>query len=183
LPISEFGQDSQGSDVNIVDVQSIRAIVHNLFTTGSANIAPSATQSSSAPTTLDIVNATTHDGLGAALEKSFGVDGMTAGTVTTADSLANSSTIAYGAGAGDAAHTLADRLQLTATASDAVAPDTVRLTIGTDFPAAQYMGADIPTTTTSSTPVTTVDATAGGTQAPAPTDLTQMTGAHTPCVK
>jgi LCP family protein required for cell wall assembly len=183
LPISEFGQDSQGSDVNIVDVQSIRAIVHNLFTTGSANIAPSTTQSSSAPTTLDIVNATTHDGLGAALERSFGVDGMIAGTVTTADSLAGTSTIAYGAGAGDAAHTLADRLQLTATASDAVAPGTVRLTVGTDFPAAQYMGADIPTTTTSSTPVTTVDATATGTQAPAPTDLTQMTGAHTPCVK
>src|SRR5258707_236571 len=41
LPISEFGQDSQGGDVNIVDVQNIRAIVHNLFTTGSANIAPS----------------------------------------------------------------------------------------------------------------------------------------------
>jgi hypothetical protein len=164
-------------------VQSIRAIVHNLFTTGSAKIAPSTTQSSSAPTTLDIVNATTHNGLGASLEKSFGVDGMIAGTVTTADSLADTSTITYGPGAGDAAHTLADRLQLTATASDVVAPGTVRLTVGTDFPAAQYMGADIPTTTTSSTPVTTVDATATGTQAPAPTDLTQMTGAHTPCVK
>jgi hypothetical protein len=108
---------------------------------------------------------------------------MKAGTVTTADSLAGTSTIAYGAGAGDAAHTLADRLQLTATASDAVAPGTVRLTIGTDFPAAQYMGAGIPTTPSSSTPVTTVDATATGTQAPAPTDLTQMTGGHTPCVK
>jgi hypothetical protein len=45
------------------------------------------------------------------------------------------------------------------------------------------MGAGIPTTPSSSTPVTTVDATATGTQAPAPTDLTQMTGGHTPCVK
>ena len=79
------------------------------------------------------------------------------------------------------AHTLADRLQLTATASDDIAPDTVQLTIGTDFPAAQYMSGD--TSTPTPTPVTTVDATANGTQAPAPTDLTQMAGSNTPCVK
>jgi hypothetical protein len=111
----------------------------------------------------------------------FGAKGLTTGTVTTADSLADSSTIAYGAGASDAAHMLADRLQLTATASDAVAPDTVRLTIGVDFPAAEYMTDSGPTTT--ATPVTTVDATATGTQAPAPTNLTEMAGKNTPCVK
>ena len=181
LPISEFSQDSQGEDVNIVDVQGIRAIVHNLFTNGSTPDTPTATQSRSVPTTLDVVNATNHDGLGSAVEQSFGADGLTAGTVTTAGSLANTSTIAYGPGAADAARMLADRLQLTATASDVVAPDTVQLTIGADFPAEQYMSGT--STSVTATPVTTVDATASGTQAPAPTDLTEMAGKNTPCVK
>ena len=76
---------------------------------------------------------------------------------------------------------MADRLQLTATASDAVAPDTVRLTIGADFPAAEYTTGSSPTATAG--PVTTVDATASGARAPAPTDLTEMAGKNTPCVK
>ena len=181
LPISEFGRDSQGEDVNIVDVQAIRAIVHNLYTNGTPPAESSSTQSPSVPTTLDVVNATNHDGLGSAVERSFAADGLTEGSVTTADSLAETSTIAYGAGAGDAAQALADRLQLTATASDAVAPDTVQLTVGADFPAAQYLTGSSPTTT--ATPVTTVDATASGAQAPAPTDLTEMAGTTTPCVK
>ncbi len=57
----------------------------------------------------------------------------------------------------------------------------MRLTIGADFPAAQY--ATDSGTPAVAAPVTTVDATASGTQAPAPTDLTEMAGAHTPCVK
>lgn len=185
LPISQFSQDQQGEDVNIVDVPSIRTIVHSLFTTGSPNATPTTTQSFSTPTTFDVINATSHDGLGAALEKSFGVDGMAAGNVITADSLAPTSTISYGTGAADAARKLADRLQLNATASETVAPGTVQLTVGSDFPAAQYLNDEglMSTTTTSATPVTTVDATATGSQAPAPTDLTEMSGAHTPCVK
>jgi hypothetical protein len=181
LPISEFGQDTQGEDVNIVDVQGIRAIVHNLFTDGSTPTTPTPTQTPSVPTTLDVVNATNHDGLGSAVERSFGVDGLIAGTVSTAHSLTDTSAIAYGVGAADAARILADRLQLTATASDTVAPDTVLLTIGADFPADQYMTDS--TAATSEPPVTTVDATASGTQAPAPTDLTEMAGKNTPCVK
>ena len=181
LPISEFGQDTRGEDVNMVDVPSIRAIVHNLFTNGSPTDTSSPTQSPSVPTTLDVVNATNHEGLGSAVEQSFGADGLTAGTVTTAESLADASTIAYGPGADGAAHMLADRLQLTASPSDTVARDTVRLTIGADFPAAQYSTSS--STAAVATPVTTVDATASGTQAPAPTDLTEMAGTNTPCVK
>ena len=70
---------------------------------------------------------------------------------------------------------------VTASASDAVAPDTVQLTIGADFPADQYLTGS--STAAVATPVTTVDATATGTQAPAPTDLTEMAGTNTPCVK
>lgn len=181
LPISEFGQDTAGEDVNMIDVQGIRAIVHNVFTNGSPSDPAAPSQSSSSPTTLDVVNATDHEGLGATLEQSLGADGLTAGKVTTADRLAEKSTIAFGPGAEQAAHLLADRLQLTAIASDVVAPDTVRLTIGADFPASQY--ATDSGTPAVAAPVTTVDATASGTQAPAPTDLTEMAGAHTPCVK
>jgi hypothetical protein len=181
LPISEFGQDSRGEDVNIVDMQRIRGIVHNLFANGSRPDTSAPTQTPSTPTILDVINGTNHDGLGSAVEQSFGADGLTAGTVTTADSLTDTSTIDYGPDAGDAARMLADRLQLTATASDAVAPGTVRLTIGADFPAAQYITGSSPTAATA--PVTTVDATASGTEAPAPTDLTEMAGTSTPCVK
>jgi LCP family protein required for cell wall assembly len=187
LPISEFGQDPAGEDVNLVDVHSIRAIVHNIFTNGSP--APSSvsstttTQTHSATTVLDVVNATTHDGLGTAVQQSLSTDGLTAGRVITADSLAKNSTITYGPGAGDAAKTLADQLHLTAVASNAVAPKTVRLTIGADFPARNYPTDTVSTATTTPVPVTAVDATAAGTQAPAPTDLTEMGAAKTPCVK
>jgi LytR cell envelope-related transcriptional attenuator len=185
LPISQFSQDQQGEDVNIVDVPGIRAIVHSLFTTGSPNANPTTTHSPSVPTTFDVINATSHDGLGAALEKSFAVDGMTAGSVITAEGLSSTSAISYGTGAADAARKLADRLQLNATASKAVAPGTVQLTVGSDFPASRYMNDEdaMSTTTTTAAPVTTVDATASGSEAPAPTDLTEMSGAHTPCVK
>jgi LCP family protein required for cell wall assembly len=180
LPISEFGQDTAGEDVNVVDVQSIRGIVHNLFADGSTPAAALRSQTPSVPTILDVINATNHDGLGSAVERTFGADGMIAGTVSTADRVAKS-TIAYGVGAANAARMLADKLQLSAAASDTVAPDTVLLTIGADFPADQYMADSTPAAP--STPVTTVDATAAGTQAPAPTDLTEMAGKNTPCVK
>jgi LCP family protein required for cell wall assembly len=178
LPISEFGEDPQGEDVNIVDVQAIRSIVHNLFTSGSPNPTPSA--EATPPTTLDVVNATKHEGLGTAVEKSLTRQVLTPGEVSTATSLADTSTISYGPGAEAAAKQLADQLQLPANPSSTVAPSTVQLTIGADFPTAEYAGAD---TSTPPAPVPTVDATAPGDRAPAPTDLTEMGGAHTPCVK
>jgi len=188
LPISEFGRDARGEDVNIVDVHHIRAIVHNIFTNGTPD-PPSTSappQTHSAPMILDVVNATSHEGLGTAVVKSLGVDGLSAGSVTTGGSLAESSDITYGPGAGEAAVRLAEQLQLTASASDVVAPGTVRLTIGSDFPSAEYLTDSTSTSTSvaaAPASVTTVDATASGTRAPVPTDLTEMTGTSTPCVK
>ena len=120
------------------------------------------------------------------MQQSLGTDGLTAGQVITAQSLAEHSTITYGSGAAEAAKRVADQLQLTAVASSAVAPNTVRLTIGADFPAGNYPTDTVSTGNPSATtqlPVTAVDATATGTQAPAPTDLTEMGAAKTPCVK
>jgi LCP family protein required for cell wall assembly len=191
LPITEFGQDPGGEDVNIVDVATIRSIVHNLVAAGPpASGAPAATSSTTVapPAVLNVINASPHDGLAASLEATFASRGFTAGATSTADNITATSTIDYGVGAHDAAQVLADQLDLTATESDAVAPDTVQLTIGTDFSAAQYLTDSASTATVSPTssptaPVTTVAATATGTSAPVPTDLSRMGATNTPCVK
>ena len=71
-----------------------------------------------------------------------------------------------------------------------VAPGAVQLTIGADFPVDDYLASDgtpifvAPTSETpTAAPIDTVDATATGAQAPAPTDLTKMTGTDIPCVR
>lgn len=186
LPISEFSQDPDGEDINLINVSAIRSIVRNLFATGSP--LPEATPPDSA--VLDVVNATSYDGLATAVENSFATRGFTAGEVDTADSLADASTIEFGAGAEQAANMLADQLQLTAAASSSVAPGTVQLTIGSDFPVNDYLDSDgtpiyvAPSSETpTAAPVDTVDATATGAEAPAPTDLTKMTGTDIPCVR
>ncbi len=190
LPISEFSQDPDGEDVNLINVSAIRSIVRNLFATGSP--LPEATPSAMPPDSavLDVVNATSYDGLATAVENSFATRGFTAGEVDTADSLADASTIEFGAGSEQAAQMLADQLQLTAAASSSVAPGTVQLTIGSDFPVNDYLDSDgtpiyvaPPAETPTAAPVDTVDATATGAQAPAPTDLTKMTGTDIPCVR
>ena len=201
LPITAFGQDSAGEDINTIDVSTIRSsIVHNLTAgdlpgatpTPSSTDAPSSVDS--APLTaasgivLNVVNASTFDGLAGHLETAFSERGFTAGQATTAESTADESTITYGAGAQAAAKALARQLNLTATVSDAVAPHTVQLTIGTDFPSADYLtstdkSSQRSTTSSPATPVATVSATATGTQTPAPTDLTRMTTDKAPCVK
>ena len=133
---------------------------------------------------LNVVNAAGHQGEAADLEKSLATGRFTAGTVSTADSTSRTSTIAYGVGAKAAAAELADELGVTASASEAVAPNTVQLTVGTDFRLSDYLDrtSESPTPTATES-VTTVPATATGTQAPAPTDLTRMTADDIPCVK
>jgi LCP family protein required for cell wall assembly len=197
LPITEFGQDAAGEDINRIDVRTIRAIVGDLV---AADTSPSGTSAQPTPAAatraargqgavLDVINASTNDGLASRLETTFAATGFTPGQVSTADALASTSAIAYGPGADNPAHALADQLALSAKPSDTVAAGAVQLTIGTDFPASDYsndntdaLAASI-TSPTTSTPVSTVAATATGTYTPAPTDLTHMTASGTPCVK
>jgi LCP family protein required for cell wall assembly len=188
LPITAFGQNSAGEDVNLIDVSAIRSIVHNLVATGSPTTAssPAQTTAPGPPAVLNVVNASNHTGLATSLEHTFASRGFTEGTATTADSIATATLLEYGAGAHDPAQALGDQLDVTPTASDAIAPNTVQLTIGSDFTAPNYLS-DSTTDTTSSasptTPVTTVAATATGTYAPGPTDLTRMNAIAIPCVK
>src|SRR6185312_7083779 len=98
--------------------------------------------------------------------------------------------VGYGPGAESAAGNLADQLGLTATPSPDVPANTVRLTLGADFPT-DYLSDDgngdaaasTPSTTAQATRVATVAATATGSDAPAPTQLTHMTASGSPCVK
>jgi LCP family protein required for cell wall assembly len=190
LPISGFAKDPNGSDVNLVDVATIRRIVHERFfsdTPAALDAPPSTTQpppALSEPVVLDVVNATSRDGLAAAIEDAFAARGFTKGSVTTARAPADDSSIEYGPGADQGARVLADQLHLPATARDTVSPGTIRLTVGTRFPAGDYLahpGATADGSTSGQ--VTAVAAAGAGDRAPAPTDLSEMTATSIPCVK
>ncbi|GBG37915.1 LCP family protein [Mycobacterium montefiorense] len=190
LPISGFGKDPNGSDINVVDLPTIRRIVHERFYSDAPaaldTVAPttSSAPALAQPVILDVVNATARDGLAGAIEEAFAGRGYTRGSATTAASPADESLIEYGPGADRGAQVLADQLHMPATANSAVAPGTVRLTVGTQFPAADYLThPGVGVQTQQSGQVSTVPATGSGDRAPAPTDLSQMTAASVPCVK
>lgn len=188
LPIAGFGKDANGSDINQVDLPTIRRIVNERFTSDMPMALEAAAPSTQAPPAepaiLDVVNATSRDGLAGAIEEAFAGRGFTRGSATTAAVPADDSVIEYGPGAERAAQVLADQLHVPATANDAVAAGTVRLTVGTQFPAADYLAHPEATTDPSgSGQVSAVAATGAGDRAPAPTDLSQMTAANVPCVK
>ncbi|CAM3169410.1 transcriptional regulator [Mycobacterium intermedium] len=195
LPVTGFGELANGAYVNYVDVPTIRSIVRGLVGTDSTAPSPSITTGATTqPTygtplvastfTLDVVNASGQEGMAASLQRSLATGHLTPGTTSTAESLSQASTIVYGHGAKAAAEDLADDLDINATESDSIAPNTVQLTVGADY----YKFYNIirtsePTTTTSTTPVSTVPAAGTGTKDPTPEDLTQMTGDAIPCVK
>jgi hypothetical protein len=192
LPITEFGRDPAGEDVNLIDVASIRAIVRNLVTAD--GVKPPHTNTPAVPAVLDVVNATTHGGLATALVDAYASRGFTPGQASTATTVADTSRIEYGPGALEAAQSLADQFGLTVESSQAVGPNTVRLTVGNDFPAADYLaetdsdsssksGTGLAATPSSSTAVSTVAATATGTAAPVPTEMSRMSASDIPCVK
>jgi LCP family protein required for cell wall assembly len=198
LPIIEFSQDSLGEDVNTVDVPAIRSIVHHLVmgesptgppsnTTGATSAVDTEAMAASSGIVINVVNASKVAGLAAQTLATLSEQGFTAGEASSNGQNTDDSTITYGPGAQAAAEALASRLNLTATPSAAVARDTVQLTIGADFPGAEYLTSSAASTSSSTTspatPVATVSATATGTQAPAPTDLTRMTTDQAPCVK
>ncbi len=195
LPVTNFGEISNGAYVNFIDVPTIRTVVHNLVAADSP-VAASTSPTSAAPQSgdgaaltagsvaLDVVNASGRQGEAAHLEMSLATGHFTAGTVSTADSTSRTSTIAYGPGAKAAAAELADELGINAAASDSVARNTVRLTVGTDYSRFDDLNdTSASPTTTVTAPVTTVPATGTGTQAPTPTNLTRMTADDVPCVK
>jgi hypothetical protein len=170
--------------------------VHNLVAADSPAAAASTSSNSAAAQAADgeqatlgsialnVVNASGKQGEAAYLVKSLATGPFIEGAISTADSTRQTSTIAYGPGAKAAAAELADQLDVSATASNTVAPNTVRLTVGTDFSSFDYLDhTSASPTTTAAASVTTVPATATGTQEPTPANLTRMTADGIPCVK
>ncbi|SDC75889.1 cell envelope-related function transcriptional attenuator common domain-containing protein [Mycolicibacterium neoaurum] len=189
LPIGEFGQDPLGQDVNIVDVTTIRSIVQNLFQTGSPNppVPAGPSTSTDEPAAVNVVNATGHAGLANSVAKELSAHGFTRGDIGTAEALSDTTTVEYGPGAEHAAAAVANDLPIAVTSesSSAVPLNTVVVTIGSDYPVNGYESGMSPGAGETAVPaeITTVDATATGTHAPAPTDLTEMSGARIPCVR
>ncbi|WP_245843230.1 LCP family protein [Mycolicibacterium vulneris] len=195
LPVASFGQLSDGAYVNFIDIATIRSIVHNLVggdsaTTPSASspttaARPDGAQSTSGGVALDVVNASGRQGEAATVQMLLATGKFSEGKVSTADSTTETSTIAYGAGAKVAATELADQYDITATASDSVARNTVLLTVGTDFSRFDqtHNSTSESPTATATAPVTTVPATGTGAQQPAVTNLSRMTADGIPCVK
>lgn len=190
LPVTSFGEISNGAYVNFIDVSTIRSIVQNLVA-ADAPPEPSTSLSTSGgaqltvgAVALDVVNASGRQSEAANLEISLATGHFSKGDVSTADSTSQTSTIAYGPGAKAAAAELADQFGMTANASDGVARNTVRLTVGTDY--SRFDNLNYTSTspiTTAEAPVTTVPATGTGTQEPTPASLTRMTADGIPCVK
>jgi LCP family protein required for cell wall assembly len=199
LPVSDFRTLPDGEDVNIIDAATIRGVVHSLLapdspspTASTDNVGASAhpwanPEPSAHRVALDVINASGQDGVAAAVRKSLANGQFTEGTVGTADSITAASSIVYGPGARSAAEVLADELGVSVIASDAIAPDTVQLTVGTDFPTSEYVdtlaSTSEATTTTEAPSLTAVPATAAGSDAPTPTNLTLMTAGSVPCVR
>jgi hypothetical protein len=196
LPVTGFGEISNGAYVNFVDIPTIRSMVHNLVgadssttpSTSSPTMAAqqdSETQGAPGSVALDVVNASGRQGEATNVQILLATGTFSEGKVSTADFTTETSTIAYGPGGKAAATELADQYDITATASENIARDTVQLTVGTDFSRFDHhrnYTAESPTAT-STAPVTTVPATGTGTQEPAVTNLSRMTADGIPCVK
>jgi LCP family protein required for cell wall assembly len=145
LPIVRFGTDPAGEDVNIVDVPAIQALVHNLI-----DAHPPESSSDTAPApgsgdrpgsqgrqsgTVDAVNATSRNGLAAALERALRTTGFTPGVTSNARHHLRTSMIYYpDPGSAPAANTLAAMLGGLPTAQDAtVPPGHLRVILGADY--------------------------------------------------
>jgi LCP family protein required for cell wall assembly len=190
LPVTDFRTLPDGEDVNIIDADAIRTIVQNLLAGDSPSTAASTTDNARAAAhrvALDVINASGQAGAAVAVRNALAKGQFTEGTVSTADSIKAENSIAYGTGAESAAEHLADELGVEANASDVVAPDTVQLTVGTDFHISDYvdgLASTSHTATTSEAPSPTAEpATAAGSEAPTPTKLSMMTADGIPCVR
>jgi LCP family protein required for cell wall assembly len=149
LPIVRFGTDPAGEDVNIVNVPEIQALVHNLIGTHPPDPATApAPGSGDRPGsqgrraiqgrqsgTVDVVNATSRNGLAAALERALRPTGFTPGATSNARRHLRTSMIYYpDAGSAPAANALAAMLGGLPAALDAtVPPGHLRVILGADY--------------------------------------------------
>jgi LCP family protein required for cell wall assembly len=186
LPIVRFGTDPAGEDVNIVDVPAVQALVHNLIggpipTPVAAAPAP---VSGSQSGVVDVINATSRNGLAASLEHALTPTGFTAGVTSTARHHRSNTTIYYpDPGAAETAKTLATMLGELPTARDStVSTGHLRVVLGTDFTMPASLGTADSTAAGDSSPPPATAATPGAGQ-PSAADPDSISGAGVQCVK
>lgn len=133
LPIEGYDTiDSQ--DVNLVNPARLRAELAKLF--GTADPAPAEPAApASGREIVDLVNATERPGLAGATAEAVTEWGYRAGELATGTER-DTTTVTYGPGAAAVAQELAEKYWVTATPNSSLPADRVKLTLGTDSPAA-----------------------------------------------
>jgi LCP family protein required for cell wall assembly len=182
LPIVRFGTDPAGEDVNIVNLPQIQALVHNQI--GDHTPLPEPTSTVSAPegrqsATVDVVNATSRNGLAAALERALTTTGFTPGVTSTAGRHRSTTMIYYSdRSSTQAANTLAEMLGQLPTAPDSTVPTGhLRVVLGADFTMPTTLDrptGDGPSATSSAAPAPA---------APSAQPADSVSGTGVPCVK
>ena len=175
LPVKQFGKED-GQDVNLVDVDQIQTIVRNILNPdrSAMPLQPAVPQQLPAAT-LDVVNASGHNGLAGSIESKLLDRGLTKGTDTTEHRLARDTTLVYAPDVADSANALASLLNgITATQNPDLHPGHERLIVGTNF--------SMPSALTG---VTGDDADNSKADTPAPPAVpaSSISGGGIPCVK
>jgi LCP family protein required for cell wall assembly len=186
LPIVRFGTDPAGEDVNIVDVPAVQALVHNLIggPTPTPVAAAPAPVSGSQSGIVDVINATSRNGMAASLEHALTPTGFTPGVTSTARHHRSTTTIYYpDSGAAEAAKTLATMLGELPTARDStVSTGHLRVVLGADFTMPASLGTTDSAGAGDSSPRPATAATPGAAQ-PTDADPDSISGAGVQCVK
>ena len=137
LPITGFAT-RKGESVNLVDAEKIKAIVQQTFGPSPASSAApddgdAKPGTKAAPAIVDVRNGNGTSGLADTELNALTALGYTAGQTGNAPAQAHT-TLAYGAGAQQAAQQIASRLKsVTATAGSTVPAGHVRVTLGRDY--------------------------------------------------
>src|SRR6201999_3333021 len=109
LPIKSYSQDTDGSDINIIDVPYVQAVVHTLFNPPAATTAAPTSSAPPAPKAngaiVDVRNAGAPDGTAKKLGAALTPIGFGQGEATT-NAKQPSTVIYYGSAAKDDAATL-----------------------------------------------------------------------------
>lgn len=130
LPVKSFGK-VDGQDVNMVDVEQVRALVRTLFGDGAAPDAPPAQLPRA---TVDVVNASGHDGVAKSVATALGDRGLAKGTTSTRHRTESETVLSYAADSADSANAVAALLGDIPTRKDpSLRTGHERLVIGKDF--------------------------------------------------
>jgi LCP family protein required for cell wall assembly len=180
LPVKEFSKED-GQDVNIVDVDQIQTMVHNLLNPDDPAAAPTPAAPQQLPAaTLDVVNASGHNGLASSVASKLADRGLTRGTASTEHRLKSETVLSYAPDVADSANALAGLFDgVTAKRDPDLARGHERLVIGTDFTMPSSLNEGSPGSDDSDDS----DGPGTSTSTPPAAPASSISGGGIPCVK